>query len=82
MKLVKTIIELEVYDKKYELRKPNFKESQMYREALLKLDESGDASIVMMDFLAMLGLPKEIFESLEFGHITEIMEAVTGSKKN
>jgi hypothetical protein len=82
MKIVKTILEIEIYDQKIEMRKPTFKESQQYRESLLKMGENGDAADVMMAFLESLGLPKEIFESLEFGHITQIMELVTGSKKN
>lgn len=82
MKLTRTVFEVEIDGKTFNIRKPNFRESQQYREELLKIGETGDAAEVMKDFLAKLGLPKEIFETLEFGHISEIMEAVTGSKKN
>lgn len=82
MKLVRTVFEIELDDKKFSLRKPTFKESQQYREDLLKMGENGDAAQVMMSFLENLGLPKEVFETLEFDHITQIMDAVTGSKKN
>lgn len=82
MKLVRTVFEIELDDKKFSLRKPTFKESQKYREDLLKMGENGDAAQVMASFLENLGLPKEVFETLEFDHITQLMEAVTGSKKN
>lgn len=82
MKLVRTVFEIEIDDKKFELRKPNFKESQQYKESLLKLGETGDAAQVMKEFLEVLGLPINVFDSLEFDHITQLMDAITGSKKN
>lgn len=82
MKLVRTIFEVEIDNKKFELRKPTYKESQQYREELLKLGETGDAGLVMIGFLEKLGVPKDVFETLEFDHITQLMDAVTGSKKN
>lgn len=82
MKLVKTVIEVEVYDQKFNLRKPNFKESQQYRENLLKIGADGDAALIMQSFLELLGLPAGLFETLEFEHITSLMEIVTSSKKN
>ena len=82
MKLVKSILELEVYGEKVELRKPTFKEAQSYRDELIKLGESGDATEVMVNFLEKLGLKKEIFDSLELAHVNQIMDLVTGSKKN
>lgn len=82
MKLVRTVFEIELDDKKFELRKPKFKETQAYRESLLKIGESGDAATVMQEFLELLGLPLGVFETLEFDHITQLMETVTASKKN
>lgn len=82
MKLVRTVFEIEIDDTKFELRKPKFKETQAYRESLLKIGESGDAATVMQEFLELLGLPLGVFESLEFDHITQLMETVTSSKKN
>ncbi len=82
MKLVRTVFEIEIDDKKFELRKPTFKESQQYRESLLKLGTDGDAAQVMKEFLEKLGLPSDVFDGLEFDHITQLMDAVTGSKKN
>ena len=82
MKLVRTVFEIELDEQKFELRKPKFKETQQYRKSLLKIGESGDAAIVMQEFLELLGLPVGVFETLEFDHITQLMETVTGSKKN
>ena len=80
MKLVRTVFEIELDDKKFELRKPKFKETQQYRESLLK--EGADASIVMKEFLEALGLPVGVYDELEMDHIEQLMASVTGSKKN
>lgn len=80
MKLVRTVFEIELDDKKFELRKPKFKETQQYRESLLK--EGADAGVVMKEFLEALGLPIGVYDELEMDHITQLMDAVTGSKKN
>lgn len=85
MKLVRTVFEIELDEQKFELRKPKFKETQQYRESLLKIGESGDSATVMtvmQEFLELLGLPVGVFETLEFDHITQLMETVAGSKKN
>jgi len=80
MKLVRTVFEIELDDKKFELRKPKFKETQQYRESLLK--EGADASLVMKEFLEVLGLPVDVYDDLEMDHIEQLMASVTGSKKN
>jgi len=80
MKLVRTVFEIELDDKKFELRKPKFKETEQYRESLLK--EGADASIVMREFLEVLGLPVDVYAELEMDHIEQLMASVTGSKKN
>lgn len=81
MKLVKTIIDLEVYGQNVQLKKPTFNEAQEYREQLLKLGESDSAAEVMKAFLNKMGLPLEIFDQLEIAHVSELMEALTDSKK-
>lgn len=80
MKLEKTIIEVEVYGQKFELKKPNFKQSQAYREELLKADS--DVAKCMKDYLEILGMPAGLFEELEVDHITQIMDLVSSVKKN
>jgi len=82
MKLVRTVFEIELDDKKFSLRKPTFKESQKYREDLSKLGASEDASNVIMNHLESLGLPNGVFESLESDHITQLLEVISGLKKN
>ncbi len=81
MKLVKTVIELEVYGQTVSLKKPTYREAQEYRDALKKLSDNEDAGSVMIEFLSKMGLPKEVFEQLELGHVNEIMEALTDTKK-
>ncbi len=81
MKLVKSFLEIEIYGVQTKLRLPTYKEFQEYREKLKALNENGDAAEVMKDFLASLGLAKELFDQLEIDHISQIMEALTSKKK-
>lgn len=82
MKLVRTVFEIEIDDKKFELRKPKFKETQQYRDDLTSLKPGDDVYLVMQKYLESLGLPVGMFASLEIDHITQLMETVSGSKKN
>lgn len=82
MKLVRTVFEIEIDDTKFELRKPKFKETQQYRDDLTSLKPGDDVYIVMQKYLESLGLPVGMFASLEIDHITQLMETVSGSKKN
>ncbi len=82
MKLQRTVIELDLYGEKLTQRKPTFAEASEYRKQLLSLSESEDASGLMANLLESLGLPKDKFQSLEFDHVNEIMQAVVYSKKN
>jgi len=81
MKLVKTIIDLDVYGEKVELKKPTYKEAQDYRDELLKLKDNESATEVMKQFLFKMGLPLNTFDQLEIAHVSELMEALTDSKK-
>jgi len=82
MKLVRTVFEIELDDKKFELRKPMYKETKKYLEDLMAVGEKKDASDVIMKHLESLGMPEGIFETLESDHITQLLDAVGGSKKN
>ena len=82
MKLVRTVFEIELDDKKFELRKPKFKETQQYRESLVK--EGADGSIVMRELKEVfrLSVVVDVYAELEMDHIEQLMASVTGSKKN
>lgn len=81
MKLVKSVLELEIYGTQAKLRLPTYKEFQEYRTKLVALNENSDAAEIMKEFLSGLGLQKELFDQLEIDHISQIMEALTSKKK-
>lgn len=82
MKIERSVIDLEIYGTKCQLKAPTFKQYQQYSESLKALgnDKDTDASSSMKTFLEMLGLPEGIFEQLEVNHIVELMDAVTKKK--
>ncbi len=81
MKLVRTVIEAEIYGNTYSIKKPTYKEVEEYREELMKENQSNTAAEIMCNFLDKMGLPKEVFSQLEIAHVSEIMDAVLDAKK-
>ena len=81
MKITRTVIEVEIYGEAVKLKRPNYKETQDYRENLKKLAEHEDAGPVMKSFLVKMGLPEGLFEELEMTHISDILDLISGSKK-
>ncbi len=81
MKLVRTVLEVDVYGEKITLRRPNYKEAQAYRDSLKKIGEESDATDLVMEFLETLGMPKEVFLRLELAHVNQIMEVIAGVEK-
>lgn len=69
----------------YELKSPNVSMIQAYTANQKKLEKNKDEDAVMnaaMDFLADLGMPKDISSTLEMDHLESIITNVTGQKKS
>jgi hypothetical protein len=82
VKIERSKIEIEIYGRQCTLKLPTFKQTQKYSENLKALgnDKDIDASQTMKEFLVELGLPGDLFDELEVGHIVEIMDLVTKKK--
>lgn len=81
MKLEKTKFQIEIYGQQIELRAPNYLEASEYRQALTNLTEKAEATEIIKGFLGKLGLSEDVFNSLEMGHVQEILEFVLTPKK-
>jgi hypothetical protein len=81
MKLEKTKLQIEIYGEQLELRAPNYLEASEYRMALNNLSEKSEATEIIKGFLIKLGLTEAVFNSLEMGHVQDILEYVLTPKK-
>lgn len=82
LELTRTTIEVKLDGKEYTLRMPTYKEGILYKhEIKLLQDDDVKASERLVEYLSKLGLPKEVSESLEIGHLEQVLEFILGAKK-
>lgn len=83
LKLQRTKIKLELDGKDYFLHKPNYAEMKAFeKERKLLENNAEDVSDLVIRFLEKSGLPKDVAESLEVEMISQLIDALSGSKKN
>lgn len=73
----KSEIKVKIYEKEYNLTKPKVRQVREMQEKL-KADDKVQA---MVDFMALLGLPKEVSEEMEIEHLTMLLDYLSDSKK-
>lgn len=82
LQLVKTKkVTVDIYGKSFELSKPTVAQANMMRKKMKGLEEGQDIDL-MIDFMSMLGMPKEIIDSLEVEHFQTLVEFVLNVKKS
>lgn len=67
----------------YELKSPTVSMVKDYTKKQKELEKAGEEDAIegAIDFLARLGMPKEVAEELELEHLETVIEQVTGAKK-
>lgn len=81
LELIKKKLEIKYEGKDYSLRFPTYKESITYSKKLKENDSIEHQADALLDYLAGLGLPKEVSENLESEHIVQILDLINDSKK-
>lgn len=81
LKLERSKVEIEFGGESITMVKPSIAQFKKYKEELAKVSEEEQIE-VMQNFFVSLGMPKEIVEELEVGHITVLVEALTDQKKS
>jgi hypothetical protein len=81
LELVKAKLPVKIDDVVHELRSPTYRDSLEYENKLKDLDDPKLKADALFSYLESLGLPRNVSESLEIGHITQILTYVTGEKK-
>jgi hypothetical protein len=81
LELKKSVLAVKVDGQEYQIKFPTIKTIKMFQDKVKSLGGENDLEATL-DFLASLGLPKEIGEELEPAHLASIIDVISGSKKN
>lgn len=81
MKFTKRELKADIYGKEVTISFPTVKQVQEYS---LKVNKQGEeeAAELLLGFLANLGLPKDVAESMESEHLQQLVENLMPAKKN
>lgn len=77
----KSKVKVKIYGHEYELTKPTYGQSQRLQESL-KDQGSEKSMVIMREFVQGLGLPSECIDDMELDHFLELIEFISGVKKN
>ena len=80
MKLERTVAEIEIYGESVKLTLPSVSMWEEYQEIMRKGDVSEFKA--SQDFLVKCGVPEKIVHDLELAHIGELINFLSGVKKN
>lgn len=79
---VKTKITVDVYGTKYALNKPTVSQAeQLAKFSKEEMEQNGDALKRTVEFMEMMGLPKEVSEAMEVDQFAELVEFIVGTVK-
>lgn len=77
----KSKVKVSIYGQEYEISKPTYGQSQKLQESLK--DQGNEKSMkIMKDFVTSLGLPEECIDGMELEHFLQLIEFISGVKKN
>jgi len=79
LKFKKSVQEIDLYGEKFEVRFPTVGELDSFSEQMLK---STSEFKTLAGFLAALGLPEDKAESMELGHLKELIDILSTQKKS
>lgn len=78
----KTKIKVGIYDKEYEIFKPTVKQAEFFAKEAGSLDDK-DKLAKTVEFMSLMGLPKDVSENMEIEHFAQLVEFIVGKvKKN
>lgn len=77
----KSKVKVNIYGHEYELTKPTYGQSQRLQNEL-KDAGSDKAMQVMKEFMIGLGLSEECIDGMELDHFLQLIEFISGVKKN
>jgi hypothetical protein len=77
----KSKLKVSIYGREFELAKPTYGQSQNLQVRLK--DEGQEKSMqIMKEFVIGLGLPEDCINEMELDHFLQLIEHISGVKKN
>lgn len=82
MEIVKTKIEVTIYNEKYQLSAPKSLEAAEFIDAISAENKLSNVEMIKktQEFLVKMGLPQNICEDLELDHLNKLIEFITKKK--
>jgi hypothetical protein len=81
IKSTKKLVKID--DKEYNLKSPTYKDSKCYNDDLATCGDDTEKKVeCLFNYLAKLGLPKEVSQELELSSVLEVMDYLMGQKKS
>lgn len=74
-------LKLSIYGSEYELSKPTYGQAIALQESIREGGES-KSMLIMKEFLVSLGLKSEVIEQMELQHVLDLIEFISGKKKD
>lgn len=83
LKLTKTKLKFDVYGDTVECVRPSLKDTLEMEQKMKECkDDSQKIVEVILDFLSKQGFSKSLLESMEMGHLMQVIEVITGKKND
>lgn len=82
LKFEEQIVEFEFRGEKHEARVPNNADIRQYRKEIKSCEDDDKREDCLYKFLGELGIKKEILDCLTPNQSVELLNAVSGAKKN
>ena len=77
----KSKLKVSIYGSEYEISKPTYGQSQ-HLQGRLKDEGQEKSMVIMKEFVMSLGLPEECIDGMELDHFLQLIEHISGVKKN
>lgn len=77
----KSKLKVNIYGQEFEISKPTYGQSSNLQVRLK--DEGAEKSMqIMKEFVMALGLPENVIDGMELDHFLQLIEHISGVKKN
>lgn len=77
----RTKLKLSIYGSEYEIHKPTYGQAAQLQENI-KAGGEEKSMLIMKEFLVGLGLSADLIDNMELSHVLQLIEYISGKKKD